>query len=65
MKSYPETMVAESVAAKIFKIGQVVSEIWHFYHKPLWRAIVSMSKNEHDETTYFESMAHRDCLNAL
>ena len=28
MKSYPETMVAESVAAKIFKIGSVFFELW-------------------------------------
>ena len=51
-KSYPETMVAESVAAKIFKIGLVVFEIWWFYHITLWSVIVSMTKNEHDETTY-------------
>ena len=45
-------MVAESVAAKIFKIGSVVFEIWPFYHITLWNAIVSITKNEHDETTY-------------
>ena len=45
-------MVAESVAAKIFKIGSVVFEIWPFYHITLWSAIVSKTKNEHDETTY-------------
>ena len=44
-------MVAESVAAKIFKIGSVVFEIWPFYHITLWSAIVSITKNEHDETT--------------
>ena len=32
MKSYPETMVAESVDAKIYKIGPVVFEIWQIYH---------------------------------
>ena len=35
MKSYPETKVAESLAAKIFKIGSVVFEIWPFYHVTL------------------------------
>ena len=45
-------MVAESVAAKIFKIGSVVFEIWPFYHITLRSAIVSITKNEHDETTY-------------
>ena len=45
-------MVAESVAAKIFKIGSVVFEIWLFYHITVWSAIVSKTKNEHDETTY-------------
>ena len=30
MKKLSETMVAESVAAKIFKIGSVVFEIWPF-----------------------------------
>ena len=32
------------------------------YHITLWSAIVSMSKDEHDETTYIESMERRDCL---
>ena len=50
-------MVAESVAAKIFKIGSVVFE--------LWSAFVSITKNEHDETTYSESMERRDSLIAL
>ena len=45
-------MVAESVGAKIFKIGSVVLEIWPFYHITLWSAIVGITKNEHDETTY-------------
>ena len=45
-------MVAESVAAKIFKIGSLVFEISPFYHITLWSAIVSITKNEHDETTY-------------
>ena len=45
-------MVAESVVAKIFKIGAVVFEIWPFYDITLWSAIVSKTKNEHDKTTY-------------
>ena len=44
-------MVAESVAAKIFKIGSVVFELWPFYLITQWSAIVSITKNEHDETT--------------
>ena len=62
MKSYPEIMVAESVAAKILKIGSVVFE---FYLITLWSAFVSITKKEHDETTYTESMERRDCLIAL
>ena len=62
MKSYPETMVAESVAAKIFKIGSLVFELWQFYLITLWSAFVIITKNEHDETTYSESMERRDCL---
>ena len=58
-------MVAESVASKIFKIGSVVFELWPFYLITLWSAFVSITKNEHDETTYFESMERRDCLIAL
>ena len=58
-------MVAESVAAKIFKIGSAVFELWPFYLITLWLAFVSITKNEHDETKYFESMEHRDCLIAL
>ena len=57
-------MVAESVAAKIFKIGSVVFEL-SFYHITLWSAFVSITKNEHDETTYSESMERRDSLIAL
>ena len=45
-------MVTESVAAKIFKIGSVVFEILPFYHITLSSAFVSITKNEHDETTY-------------
>ena len=45
-------MVAESVAAKIFKIGSIVSEIRTFYHITPRSAIVSKTKNEHDETIY-------------
>ena len=45
-------MVAESVAAKIFEIGSVVFELWPFYLITLWSAFVSITKNEHDETTY-------------
>ena len=41
-------MVAESVAAKIFKIGLVVFELWPFYLITLWSAFVSITKNEHD-----------------
>ena len=58
MKSYAETMAAESVAAKIF-------ELWPFYLITLWSAFVSITKNEHDETTYSESMGRRDSLIAL
>ena len=56
-------MVAESVAAKIFKIGSVDFKL--FYLITLWSAFVSITKNEHDETTYYESMERRDCLIAL
>ena len=42
-KGYPETIVAQSVAAKIFQVDPVVFEIWQFYHLTLWSAIVSMS----------------------
>ena len=58
-------MVAESVAAKILKIGPVVFELWPFYLITLWIAFVSITKNERDETTYSESMEHHDCLIAL
>ena len=58
-------MVAESVAAMIFKIGSVVFKIWPFYHITLLNAIVSIAKNEHDETTNSESMESHDCLIAL
>ena len=58
-------MIAESVAAKIFKIDSVVFELWPFYHITLWSGFVSITKNEHDETTYSESMERRDCLIAL
>ena len=59
-------MVAECVAAKIFKIGSVVFELWWpLYHITLWSAFVSITKNEHDETTYSESMERRDSLIAL
>ena len=49
-------MVAESIAAKIFNIGSVVFELRPFYLITLRIAFVSITKNEHDETTYFESM---------
>ena len=58
-------MVAESVAAKIFKIGSVVFELWPFYLITLWSAFVCITKNEHDETAYSDSMERRDCLIAL
>ena len=122
-------MVGESVAAKIFKIGSVVFELWPFnlilvwfgllriyvdlavfqpyldleagdnqslkieVAKPgieprsscsasqelnhsattappfnfltPWSVIVSITKNEHDKTTYFVSMERHDCLIAL
>ena len=58
-------MVAESVAAKIFKIGSVVFEFLPFYIITLWSAFVCITKNEHDETTNSESMERRDCLIAL
>ena len=58
-------MVDESVAAKIFKIGSVVFELCPFYLITLWSAFVSITKNEHDETTYSESMERSDCLIAL
>ena len=48
-------MVAESVAEKIF-------ELWPFYLITLWSVFVSITKNEHDETTYSESMERRDWL---
>ena len=57
-------MVAESVTAKIFKIGSVVFGIWPFYTITLWSAFVSITKNEHDETTYSENMERQNCLNA-
>ena len=44
MKKLSYSMVAESVAAKIFKIGSVVFEIWPFYHIALWSAFVSITK---------------------
>ena len=55
-------MVAESVAAKIFKIGSVVFEIWPFYHITLWSAIVIITKNEHDETTYTKAWNAKTAL---
>ena len=58
-------MVAKSVAAKIFQIGSVVFELWSFNLITLWSAFVSITKNEHDETTYSESMERSDCLIAL
>ena len=58
-------MIAESVAAKILKIGSVVFELWPLYLITLRIAFFSLTKNEHDETTYFESMERRDCLIAL
>ena len=58
-------MVAESVDAKIFKIGSVVFELWPFYLITLRIAFVSITKNEHDQTTYFESMERCDCLITL
>ena len=58
-------MVAESVAAKIFKIGSVVFELWPFYLITLWSAFVSITKNEHDETTHSESMERRDSPNRI
>ena len=44
---------------------KVVFELWPFYLITLRIAFVSITKNEHDETTYFESMERRDCLIAL
>ena len=44
-------MVAESEAAKMFKIDSVVFELWPFYLITLWNAFVGITKNEHDETT--------------
>ena len=35
------------------------------YHITLWSAIVSMSKNEDDITTYSESMERHNCLITL
>ena len=58
-------MVAESVSLKIFKISSVVFELWPFYLITLLSAFVSITKNEHDETTYSASMERRDCLSAL
>ena len=48
-------MVAESVGAKIFKIGSVVFEMWPFDHITLWSAFVSITKNEHDEMACSET----------
>ena len=58
-------MVVESVAAKILNIGSVVFEIWPFYPITLRSAFVSITKNEHDETTNFVSMEHSNCLITL
>ena len=58
-------MVAESVAAKIFQIGSVVFELWPFYLINPLSAFVSITKNEHDETTYSEGMERFDCLISL
>ena len=58
-------MVAESAAAKILKIGSAVFELRLFYLITIWSAFVSITKNEHDETTYSESMERHDCLIAL
>ena len=55
-------MVAESVAAKIFKIGSVV-RVMTILPYNTWSA--QQTKNEHDETTYSESMERRDSLIAL
>ena len=57
-------MVAESVATKIFKIDSLVFEICPFYHITISSAIVSITKNEHNETTYTypESMERIDRL---
>ena len=38
-------MVAESSAAKTFKIGRVVFEIWQFYNITLWSTNFIMPKN--------------------
>ena len=43
----------------------VVFELWPFYLITLWSAFASITKNEHDETTYSESMERRDSLIAL
>ena len=58
-------MVAESVAAKILKIGSVVFELYPFHLITLWSALGGTTKYEHDETTYSESMERRVCLKAL
>ena len=58
-------MVAEPVAARIFKIGSVVFELWPFYLITVRFDFFSITKNEQDETKYFESMERRDCLIAL
>ena len=44
LKSYPESMVSESVVAKIFKIGSVTFEFWPFYLITLLSAFVSITK---------------------
>ena len=50
-------MVAESVAAKIFKIGSVVSELWPFYLITLWSAFVSIT-NQRTEGPERHSNVH-------
>ena len=55
-------MVAESVAAKIFKIGSVVFELWPFYLITLWSAFVSITKMN---MMKLHTMQRRDSLIAL
>ena len=59
-------MVAEFVAAKIFLKNRFSGcRVMTILPLTLWSAFVSITKNEHDETTNTERMERRDCLIAL
>ena len=52
-------MDAEYADSNVFKLGSVIVAIWPFYHITPWSAIVSITKNEHDETTYAKVLPYR------